>query len=128
LGEIHSLGLVEDRMFITRILPFVRGGLLQFLGVCLCKRSSWEACKAQLLEEYFPHFVRERLIRDLIVFNFQDEGQPLRVYIDLVFQAVDFLQYEASEQQLVERVIMNFHRHILGQAAFLEKLRCRKEL
>jgi hypothetical protein len=115
-------------VFITRILPLVRGGLLQFLGVCLRERSSWEACKVQLLEEYFPHFVRKRLIRDLNVFNFQDEGQPLRVYIDLVFQAADFLQYEANEQQLVERVIMNFHSHILGQAGFLEKPRSRNEL
>jgi hypothetical protein len=128
LGEIHSLGLVEDRVFITRVLPFVRGGLLQFLGGCLRDKSSWEACKLQLLEEYFPHFVRERLIRDLIVFNFHGEGQPLRVYIDLVFQAVDFLQYEANKQQLVERVLMNLHPHILRQAAFLEKPRCRKEL
>jgi hypothetical protein len=128
LGEIHSLGLVEDRVFITRVLPLVRGGLLQFLGGCLRERSSWEACKLQLLEEYFPHFVRVPLIRDLIVFNFHGEGQPLRVYIDLVFQAADFLQYEANEQQLVERVLMNLHPRILGQAAFLEKPRCRKEL
>jgi hypothetical protein len=79
------------------------------------------------LEEYFPNFVRERLIRDLIVYNFQGEGQPMRVYIEQVFQAAEFLQYEATEQ-LVERVVMNFHPDILSQAAFLDKPRSRMEL
>jgi len=43
------------------------------------------------------------------MFNFQDEGQSMHVYIEQVFQAADFLQYEAMEQQLVDRVVMNFH-------------------
>jgi hypothetical protein len=85
-------------------------------------------CKAQLLDEYFPHFVRERLIRDLIVFNFHGEGQSMRVYFDQIFQAAQFLQYEATEQQLVDRVLMNLHPQVLSQAAFLEKPRSRKDL
>jgi hypothetical protein len=128
ISDIHDLGLVDDRVFITRILPFVPEGLLQFLGACLREGSSWAACKSQLLDEYFPHFVRERLIRDLIVFNFQVEGQSMRIYIDRVFQAAEFLQYEATEQQLVDRVVMNLHPQVLSQAAFLEKPRSRKEL
>jgi len=128
VGEIHDLGLVSDRVFITRILPFVPGGLLQFLGSCLREGSSWAVCKAQLLDEYFPHFVRERLIRDLIVFNFHGEGQSMRVYFDQVFQAAEFLQYEATEPQLVDRVVMNLHPQVLSQAAFLEKPRSRKDL
>jgi len=127
VDEIRDLGLVGDRVFITRILPFVPGGLLQFLGACLREEHSWAVCKAQLLDEYFPHFVRERLIRDLIVFNFHGEGQSMRVYFDQVFQAADFLRYEATEQ-LVDRVVMNLHPQVLSQAAFLEKPRSRKEL
>jgi hypothetical protein len=92
LGEIHALGLADDRVFITRFLPLVLGSLLQFLGACLGKGSSWVACKSQLLDEYFLHFVQERLIRDLTVFNLQGEGQSMRVYIEEVFQAMDFLQ------------------------------------
>jgi len=109
VGEIHDLGLVDDRVFITRILPFVPGEFLQFLGARLREGGSWAGCKSQLLDGYFPHFVRERLIRDLIVFNFHGEGQSMRVYIDQVFQAAEFLQYEATELQLVERVVMNLH-------------------
>jgi hypothetical protein len=40
IGEIYELGLVDDRVFITRLLPFVPGGLLQFLGACLREGSS----------------------------------------------------------------------------------------
>jgi len=128
LGDIHALGLADDRVFITRILPLVPAGLLQFLGTCLREGSNWGQCKARLLEEYFPHFVRERLIRDLIIFNFHARGQPMRVYIDQFFQAADFLQYGATEQQLVERIVMNFHPDILSHAAFLDQPRTRREL
>ena len=85
-------------------------------------------CKARLLLEPFPHFVRQRLTRDLIVFNFHSREQPLRVYIDQVFQAADFLQYAATEQQIVERLVMNFHPEVLSQAAFLDKPRTGREL
>jgi len=54
------------------------------------------------LEEYFPYFVRERLIRDLIFFKFHAARQSMRVYIEQGFQAPEFLQYEASEQRLVD--------------------------
>jgi hypothetical protein len=128
LGDIHALGLVDDRTFITRVLPLVPTGLLQLLGACLRSGDNWAECKARLLEEHFPHFVRERLIRDLIVFNFHAREQPLRVYIDQVFQAADFLQYSATEQQIVERLVMNFHPDVLSQAAFLDKPRTRREL
>jgi len=40
LDEVHSLGLVEDGIFITRILPLVSGSLLSFLGDCLRVGSS----------------------------------------------------------------------------------------
>jgi hypothetical protein len=85
-------------------------------------------CKSRLLEEYFPHFVRERLIRDLIVFNFQGEGQSMRVYVEQVFQATNFLQYGAAEEQLVDRVVMNFHPDVLNQAAFLDRPRSHCDL
>ena len=82
LGEIHTLGLVEDRIFITRILPLLSQALLQFLAECLRDKSNWPTCKTRVLEEYFPHFVRERLIRNLIVFNFtRRERQYARLLI-----------------------------------------------
>jgi len=67
-------------------------------------------------------------VRNLIVFNFYESGQSVRTYIDRVFQAAEFLQYEASEQQLVEHILMNLHPNILKQAAFLDKPSTRKEL
>ena len=70
----------------------------------------------------------ERLVRNLIVFIFHESGQSVRTYIDRVFQASEFLQYEASEQQLVERIVMNLHPNILKQAAFLDKPCTHKEL
>jgi hypothetical protein len=101
LGEVYDLGLADDRAFIIRIMPLVFGSLLKRLSDCLHQGVSWADCKSRLLNEYFPHFMHERLIRDLIVFNFQGKGQPLRRYIEQIFQAADFLQYEATEQQLV---------------------------
>jgi len=52
----------------------------------------------------------------------------MRVYFDQVFQDAEFLQYEATEPQLVDRVVMNLHPQVLSQAAFLGKHRFRKEL
>jgi hypothetical protein len=68
------------------------------------------------------------LIRDVIVFNFQNEWQPLRTYTERVFRAAEFVRYGASEQQLVDTIIMNFHPSVLAHAAFLDKSRSLKEL
>ena len=65
LGEIHSLDLVGDQCFITRIFPLVPRGLLQLLAECLRDKANWVSCKVRVLEEYFPYFVRERLVRNL---------------------------------------------------------------
>ena len=69
LDEIHGLGLA-DKTFVIRVLPLLTGAVLKFFGECLRNGRSWEQCKHELLREFFPHFVRERLIRDDIVFNF----------------------------------------------------------
>ena len=66
LEEVHDLGLADDRVFVTRILPLVSGSLLTFLGDCLRKGGRWAECKARLSDEYSPYFVREWMIRDLI--------------------------------------------------------------
>jgi hypothetical protein len=126
--EIQALGLVPDRGFLVHLLPLVSGSLLSFLGDCIRKGTTWAQCRAQLLDDYFPYFVRERLIRDLVVFNFQREPHSLRKYIDEVFDTAAFLNYAATEEQLVDRVVMNFHPDVLGQAAFLDKPRSRKDL
>ena len=68
------------------------------------------------------------MIRDLVVFNFQGQGQPLRVFINQVFSTAKFLQYELSDQELVARVVMNFHPDILAHAAFIDRPRTIKEL
>jgi hypothetical protein len=60
-----------------------------------------DQCKAALRKRVFPHFVRERLFRDLIVCKFQGEKEPLREHIDSVFLTADFLEYQSSEQELV---------------------------
>jgi len=126
LEEIHGLGLTDD--IVTRILPLILGGVLTFLGDCLNKGVSWEQCKTRLLDEFFPHFVHEKLIWDLTVCNFHEAAQSLHTYIDQVFTAASFLGYNATEQQLVDHIVMNFHPTILAQAAFLERPRSRKKL
>jgi hypothetical protein len=115
-------------VIITRILPFVPGNLLRFLGEQLRQGGSWVECQKRLREEYFHPFVRERLIRELVVFSFHSQGQSLRAYIEGVFQAAKFLQYEATEAHLVNRVVINFHPEVLAQASLLEKPRTREEL
>jgi hypothetical protein len=78
--EIHDLGLVEDRTSVARILPLFSGSLLRFWGDCWRKGNGWVECQARLLDEYFPNIAWERLVRDLIVFNFQNEGVPAGIY------------------------------------------------
>ena len=68
------------------------------------------------------------MIRDMVVFHFQGEGQALRAYIEQVFAAAKFLRYGASEQELTDRVVMNFHPSVLSHAAFIDRPRSLKEL
>jgi len=128
LAEVHELGLVDDRQFVIRILPLVSGTVLKFLGGCLRQGCSWAECRSKLLEDYFPYFVRERLLRDLIVFNFHAAVQPMRSYVEQVFRAAYFLQYQASEKQVVERILMNLHPDIAAKAAIMDTPRSLKEL
>jgi hypothetical protein len=72
--------------------------------------------------------MRERLIRELVVFNFHGEGQSMRLYKDRIFRAAKFLDYRAGKEQLVERVIMNFHPSILANAALMDRLRSLRDL
>ena len=76
LEDVYLLKLCDDRSFITRILPLVPGVLLRFFGECLRNGKDWKQSKQQLLSEFFPHFIRERLVRDLITFNFHNHATP----------------------------------------------------
>jgi len=122
------LGLTDDRQFITRVLPLVSGSLLKLLGSCLRGGCSWAQCKVQLLEEYFPYFVCERLIRDLIVLKFHVPSEPLREYIERITQGATFWKYAATEQQLVDRILINLDPDILAEAAFLCRPKTIKDL
>ena len=68
------------------------------------------------------------MIIELTVFKFHCEGQPLRAYFDQVFQTAEFLQYEATEEQLVQRIIMNLHPNILNPVSLVDKPKSRKDL
>jgi hypothetical protein len=127
LDEIFLLQLTDDRGFIIRLLPLFSGSVLRFFGGCLRNGRSWQQCKEDLFKKYFPQFVREWLIRDLVVFNFH-HGQSVRDYIDKVFAAAKFLGYAADEQQLVDRIVMNLHPSILAEAAFLKWPHSRAQL
>ena len=63
-----------------------------------------------------------------MVFNFQKKGQPIREFIKEVTDAAEFLQYNASEADIVERVLMNLNPDILAQAALLPRPNSFREL
>ena len=73
-----------------------------------------------MLKEYFPLFVRQKMIREL-VFHFQERDGPLRELVKEVVDAAEFLQYSASEGEIVDRIFMDLHPDILAQAAFLPR-------
>jgi hypothetical protein len=127
LKAIYELNLVPDNVFLMRLFPKVQGSLLTFFGVCIRHGDSWERCKARVLKEYFPLFVRE-MIRELVVFHFQGRECPLREFIKVVVDAAEFLQYHASEGEIVDRILMNLHPDILAQAAFLPRPGSYREL
>jgi len=54
LDEIHTLGFVDDRAFFVRILPSVSGAVLRFFGRIFTHSRSWEQCKSELPEVFFP--------------------------------------------------------------------------
>jgi hypothetical protein len=62
------------------------------------------------------------------VFNFHQEKEALRDYVNKVFAVAGFLQYEAVEEELVGRIVMNLHPTVLAHAVFLERPRSRKDL
>ena len=121
IKAIYDLSLVPDKVFWLKVLPKVKGSLLSFLGQSMKDGESWNVCKTRLLREYFPLFVREKMIRELVVFNFQEKGHPMQEFIKEVTDAAEFLQYNASEADIVERILMNLHTDILGQAALLPR-------
>jgi hypothetical protein len=86
-------------------------------------KENWKQCKSSLLEEYFPHFVRERLIRDMITFHFHEDGEPLHMYVEQIVRAAKFFEYQASEEQIVGRVVMNLHHKVLVHSALLDGLK-----
>jgi hypothetical protein len=90
--------------------------------------ESWKECKTRVLKEYFPLFVREKMIRELIVFNFQGKSCPLRQFIKDVIDAVEFLQYQGTEGEIVERILMNLHPEIMAQATLLPRPNSYREL
>ena len=121
IKAIYDLNLVPDKIFWLKVLPKAKGSLLSFVGQSMKDGESWNVCKTRLLREYFPLFVREKMIRELIVFNFQEEGRPVREFIKEVTDAAEFLQYNASQAEVVERVLMNLHPDILAQEALLPR-------
>ena len=60
------------------------------------------------------------MVRELVVFNFQEKGRPMREFIKEVTDTAEFLQYNVSEAD-VETVLMNLHPDILAQAALLPR-------
>jgi len=106
----------------------VQGSFLTFLGECIRHGDSWEQCKARVLKEYFPLFVREKMIRELVVFHFRERDCPLREFMKKVVDAAEFLQYSTSEGEIVDRILMNLHPDILAQAAFLPRPGSYREL
>jgi hypothetical protein len=76
------------------------------------------------LDEYFPYFVRERLIRDLIVFIFQNETLRFRTYIEQVLG----LQSSWNIKKLDADSLQDCYPTILPHATFVYKPRSLKEL
>ena len=128
VDEVFVQGLVDDRRFVMRILPLGFGCVLRVFGNCLRAGNGWAECKGRLLKEYFPQFVRERLVRELIVFNSHQEGRSLRGYVEQVFCAASFLRFGTIELQLVDRIVMHLHPSVRDQAELLERPRSRNEL
>jgi hypothetical protein len=62
------------------------------------------------------------------VFCFHKEMQPLHQYIARVFRTAKFLNYQATEEGLVDRVVMNLHPSIFVHTALLDRQRSLKDL
>jgi hypothetical protein len=121
LNVIHRLRLVSDKVFMTRVLPLLVGDVLILLGESLRQGNSWEQYLSVIRERVFTHFVRERLVRDLVVNEMQGEEAPLREHTDGIFSTAEFLGYQASEQELVDRVVTNLHPSVLAHAALFNR-------
>jgi hypothetical protein len=94
---VYDLNLVNDRVFWSKLMCRAHGSLLKFVGVAFQSGESWDQGMNRLIQEYFPVFVRETLIRELVIFNFHEKGRPLRQFIKEVTDTVNFLQYDATE-------------------------------
>jgi hypothetical protein len=81
-----------------------------------------------VLKVFFPLFVREKIIQELVVFHFQVRDCPLKEFIKEVLDAAEFLQYRASEGEIMDRSLMKLHPYILAQAVFLPRPGSYREL
>jgi hypothetical protein len=41
--------------------------------------------------------------------------------VEQIFRATEFLEYGGSEQQLIDRIVMNLHLSMLAHAAFIDR-------
>jgi len=62
------------------------------------------------------------------VFYFHKERQPLHQYIERDFRTAKFLNYQATEEQLVDRVVMNLYPSFSVNTALLDNPRPLKNL
>jgi hypothetical protein len=52
---------------------------------------------SRVRQEHFPLLVREKLVRELLVFNFHGMTRSLCQFIKEVSDAAEFLQYTGNE-------------------------------
>jgi len=62
------------------------------------------------------------MIRELVVFHFQETECLLREFIKEVVGAAEFLQCRSLEGERVERILVNLHLDVLDQAVLLPRL------
>ena len=70
LDEIYSLRLCDDIAFFFRKLFLISGVVFRFFREYLQNDRSLEQCKCELLKEFYPHFISERMISVHELFNF----------------------------------------------------------
>ena len=126
LDEIHSLGLV-DKLFVIRILPLHSGDVLSFMENVCGMGGVGSIVNLSYCVSFSPiSFVRGLSAITLCsTFIKRERGID---YESKVFAASNFLQYEAVEEEMVGRIVMNLHPTVLAHAAFLDRPRSRKDL
>jgi hypothetical protein len=126
--EIFDLNLVVDLDFLALLVAKTTGRLTQLIAENLRASSTWGSVCDQILATFFPPRIREEFLSKFVLDRFQTATEDVFHFIKSVVTAARILGYQASESELVRRLVQNIHPMVRSHLIFVPEPKTIDEL